>query len=89
MIPRKINRQNFLSGFLATEDAAESPTGFSSACFIALWEFIGIKQRIRYHGVGGHLGTFPSQLQTYLSCYCCEILRRSGIKRERVKCGNM
>lgn len=89
MIPRKINGQNFLSGFLATEDAAESPTGFSAACFIALWEFIGIKQGIGYHGVRRHLGTFPSQLQTYLSCYGCEVLRGKKRQNEIWKLVNM
>lgn len=70
MLPRKVHRQNLFSSFLATEYAAESPAGLSSSCLIALWEFIGIKHGVRHHGVCGHLGTLPPQLQTHLSSYC-------------------
>lgn len=71
MLPGEVNRQNLFSGFLATEDTAESPAGLSSSCLVALWELIGIKHGVGHHGVGGHLGTFPSQLQTYLGRYRC------------------
>lgn len=62
MLPGQVNGQNLLSSFLATEDAAESATGLSSPCLVALWELVGIKHWVGHHGVGGHLRTFPSQL---------------------------
>lgn len=71
MLPGQVNRQNLFSSFLATEDATESPAGLSSSCLVAFWELVGIKHGVGHHGVGGHLGTLPSQLQTYLSGYRC------------------
>lgn len=82
MLPGEVNRQNVFSSFLATEDAAESPTGLSSSCLIALWELIGVKHGVRHHGVGGHLRTLPSQLQTYLSGYRCR--EREETENERM-----
>lgn len=72
-LPGQINRQNLFSSFLATEDAAESPACLSSSCLVALWELIGVKHGVGHHGVGGHLGTLPPQLQTYLSGYRCRV----------------
>ena len=80
-LPGKINRQNLFSSFLATENAAESPAGLRSSCLVALWELVGIKHGVRHHGVGGHLGAFPSQLQTYLSGYGCR--ERKETENER------
>ena len=69
MLPGQVNGQNLLSGFLATEDAAERPAGLGPARLVALWELVGVEHGVGHHGVGGHLGAFPPQLQTYLGGY--------------------
>lgn len=80
MLPGQIDGQNLFSSFLATENAAESPAGLSSSSLVALWELIRVKHGVGNHGIRGHLGTFPSELQTYLSGYRCRIWKRQRMR---------
>ena len=70
-LPGQVDGQNLLARLLAAEDAAERPAGLGSARLVALGELVGVEQGVGGHGVCGHLGAFPPQLQTHLSSYGC------------------
>ena len=89
MLPGQVNRQNLFSSFLATEDAAQSPAGLSPSWLVALWELVGIKHGVGHHRVCGHLGTFSSQLQAYLSGYCCREWEETEWKEPELQCGHL